>query len=81
MTTKVHGFAIALTAIALGATCPAWGQFMSNYPVIIVPPPAQNYATPKPTPKRAAPDKPKPPPDSAQDPPVRPHYQGRTLVY
>jgi hypothetical protein len=72
---------IRLTAgvalFALGTPFPACAQFFSNYPVIIVPPPAQNYTLPKPTPK-PPPDKPKPPAQAAPAPAG--HYQGRTFV-
>ena len=52
--------AAGVAFFALGTPFPACAQFFSNYPVIIVPPPAQNYTLPKPTPK-PPPDKPKPP--------------------
>ena len=44
--------AFAMASLAwLGANAPACAQFMSNYPVIVVPPPpAQNLFVPKPQP-------------------------------
>ena len=70
-------FAFALTLVAFGAPLPASGQYLP--PLIIVPPPAQNYAVPKPAPKPSA-DKPKPTADVP--PPAKPagRYQGRTFV-
>jgi hypothetical protein len=66
---------------AFGAPFPAHGQFMSNYPIIIVPPPAQEYVLPKPAPKSPPPDRPKPPDAPAQAAPAPSgHYQGRTFV-
>jgi hypothetical protein len=70
------GRAAALALVACAAPLPAAAQYFP--PVMIIVPPAQNYATPKPTPK--PPDKPKP----ATDPPsaAKPagHYQGQTFV-
>jgi hypothetical protein len=72
--------AAGVALFALGAPFPASAQIFSNYPVIIVPPPAQNYALPKPAPK-PPPDKPKPPDTPAQAAPAPAgHYQGRTFV-
>ena len=79
MTAKVLGLTIVLVALVLGATFPARGQFAPNYPVIIVPPPAQNYAAPKPAPKSTTPDKPKPSASAPEPPPgPAPRYQGQT---
>jgi hypothetical protein len=71
-------FAGALALVAIGAPLPAAGQYFPPV-LVIVPPPAQNYATPKPAPK--------PPPDKAKPmtnapPPTKPagHYQGQTFV-
>jgi hypothetical protein len=71
-------FAAALALVAVGAPLPACGQYFPPA-LIIVPPPAQNYATPKPAPK-PPPDKPKPAANST--PPAKPagHYQGQTFV-
>ena len=84
MTTKVLGeilgSAIGLAMIASSATLPAQAQF-ANYPIIIVPPPAQNYGAPKPDARAQTATKPKPPPsapDSAPIPSCR--YQGQTRV-
>ena len=52
-------FAAALALLAFGAPLPACGQFIYP-PLVIVPPAAQNYATPKPAP-RPPPPKPNPP--------------------
>jgi hypothetical protein len=55
---------------------PACAQF--NYPMIIVPPPAQNYVAPSPAPKAP------PPPDKPADAPnprdVSQCYQGRAKI-
>ena len=64
-------------ALAVAANPPAQAQFMTgNYPVIIVPPPAQNFVVPKP--------KPTPPPKTNDAPPPAPDqskcYQGRARV-
>jgi hypothetical protein len=77
MKTNTFRLAAGVGLIAFGAPFPACGQFFSNYPVIIVPPPAQNYVVPKPRPKQP-PDKSKP----ADPPPTEPtgRYQGRTYV-
>jgi hypothetical protein len=70
-------FAAGLALVAFGAPFPACGQFFYP-PVIIVPPPAQDYATPKPAPK------PPPPKPKAADtaPQAKPtgHYEGRVYV-
>jgi len=73
-------FAAGVAFIAFGSPFPAYGQLFTNYPVIIVPPPAQNYVLPKPAPK-SPPDRPKPPDTPAQAAPAPAgHYQGRTFV-
>jgi hypothetical protein len=60
--------------VAFAAPLPAAGQYFP--PLIIVPPPAQDYSAPRPKPQ---PDKPKPsnavPPDAPKG-----HYQGRTFI-
>jgi len=70
-------FAAGAALIAFGAASPACGQYFPP-PLIIVPPPAQNYATPRPPPKQS-PERPKP---SDTVPPDRPrgHFQGRTFI-
>jgi hypothetical protein len=74
-------FASGVALFAFGSAFPAYGQFISNYPVIIVPPPAQDYVLPKPAPRSPppAPARPKPPDAPAQSAPPG-HYQGRTFV-
>jgi hypothetical protein len=69
--------AAALALAAAGAPLPAASQYFPPA-LIIVPPPAQNYPVPKPTPK--PPDKPKP--TAGAPPPAKPagHYQGQTFV-
>jgi hypothetical protein len=68
--------AAAVAAVAFAAPLPAAGQYFP--PLIIVPPPAQDYAAPRPKPQ-PPPDKPKPsnavPPDAPKG-----HYQGRTFI-
>jgi hypothetical protein len=78
MKTKVCGLAMSAAIIALGAPLPASAQFFSNYPVIVVPPPAQNYVLPKP-PKPPL-EKPKPPDAPTTEPQPQQTYQGRTHV-
>ena len=57
MKTKAFRIAGGVALLAFGAPLPACAQF--TYPMIIVPPPAQNYVVPKPAPKA-------PPPEQAQ---------------
>jgi hypothetical protein len=66
--------------LALAAICaplPVAGQYFPP-PLIIVPPPTQNYAAPRPAPK-PPPEKPKPPDTPPQAKPTG-HYEGRTYV-
>ena len=77
MTARTIGSTISLSVILSGAAAPALAQFAPNYPVIIVPPPAQNYAAPKPESRTAAPSKPKPPADTPQPTPTQ-NYRGQT---
>jgi hypothetical protein len=67
-------FAGGFVFLSIGAPFPACGQFM--YPVIVVPPPAQDYGASKPKP---SPDKPK-----VADVPAQTskggHYEGRIWV-
>jgi len=83
MKTKAFRIAGGVALLALGSPFPARAQFFSNYPVIIVPPPAQNLVMPpRPAPK-PAPAKPNasaPPPDTPNGPDVTQCYQGRTKV-
>jgi hypothetical protein len=78
MKTNARRFAAALALVAFGAPFPACGQYFPP-PLIIVPPPAQNYAIPKPAP-RAPPARPKPPADTPPQPKPTGHYEGRTYV-
>jgi hypothetical protein len=78
MKTNAVRLAAGLAVVALGAPAPASGQYFPP-PLIIVPPPAQEYAVPKPAPK-PPPAQPKP---QADTPPQRKptgHYEGRTYV-
>src|SRR5208283_3317081 len=82
---KASVLRLAAASLALAvAAAPAEAQFMSNYPVINVPPPpAQNFVLP-PKPKPPAPR----PDASAQSPATTPNspepgqcsYQGRTKI-
>ncbi len=81
MKTKAFRIAGGVALLAFGAPLPACAQF--NYPMIIVPPPAQNYVLPKPAPKTPPPEKPKPAekPAGALNPgDVSQCYQGRTKI-
>jgi hypothetical protein len=83
MTTKVFGLTMSLGLLAFAASSPARGQFMSNYPVIIVPPPAQNLVLPpKPKPaQRATQPAPAAPPSDAPAQAQGPcRFQGQTRV-
>jgi hypothetical protein len=73
---NVVGRAAALTLIAWAAPVPASAQYFP--PVMIIVPPAQNYAAPKPAPN-PAPDKQKPDDAPSPDGP-KGHYQGRTFI-
>ncbi len=80
MKTRAFRIAGGVALLALGAPFPACAQFISNYPVIIVPPPpAQNYVLPKPAPKALRPEKPKPA-EAPNGPDVSQCYAGRTKV-
>jgi hypothetical protein len=69
--------AAGLALVTVGAPLPATAQYFP--PALIIVPPAQNYAAPKPAPRPPPPDKPKP---AADTPPTKPagHYQGQTFV-
>ena len=72
---------LATAALVFAASVPAHAQFMSNYPVIVVPPPpAQNLIAPKPAPKPAQPSKANPQPPDTPPPNLGNCYQGRTKV-
>jgi hypothetical protein len=68
-------FAAGLGLFAVGAPFPACAQFFYP-PIVIVPPPTENYPTPKP---KTPPDRPKPADSSTQAKPGG-HYEGRTWV-
>ncbi len=71
----------ACLAFALGAGAPAEAQFMTNYPVIIVPtPPAQNLVLPPKAMSKPAQAKPNAPDATNTPPPIQCHYQGQTRV-
>jgi hypothetical protein len=78
MRTNAFRFAAGLMLIAFGAPFPASGQYLPP-PLIIFPPPAQDYAAPRPVLKPPPPDKPKPSDTSGQTKPTG-RYQGRTFV-
>lgn len=79
MKTNAARFAAGLALVAFGAPLPARGQYFP--PLIIVPPPAQDYGAPKPPPEPARrPATPKPPPDTSPQTKPSGHYQGRTYV-
>jgi hypothetical protein len=71
-------FAAGLALVAIGAPLPASAQYFPPV-MIIVPPAAQDYTTPKAAPK-PPPDKPKPAANTSS--PTKPagHYQGQTFV-
>src|ERR1700677_1106290 len=70
--------AAALALVAFAAPLPARAQYFPPA-LIIVPPPAQDYAAPRPAPK---PQPPKPRPAAETPPPAKStgHYQGQTFV-
>jgi hypothetical protein len=77
MKTNAVRFAAGLAILAVGAPFPARGQFIYP-PVFVVPPPAENYSTPKPA-ARPPPDRSKPADAPGQTKPAG-HYEGRTFV-
>jgi hypothetical protein len=80
MKSKILGLAAGF-ALVVAANAPAEAQYMSNYPVIIVPPPpAQNLSLPKPAPKPAQPATTAPPPASPPPPDQSKCYQGRAKL-
>jgi hypothetical protein len=78
MRTNAIRFVAGIALVAIGAPLPASAQYFPPV-LVIVPPAAQNYATPKAAPK-PPPDRPKSAADT--DPSARPkgHYQGQTFV-
>jgi len=79
MKTKIYQIIIIALMVAFGAFHPAQAQ-LYPYPVIIVPPPAQNLVVPKPAARAAMPDKPNPPSAGDAPAPLKCHYQGQTRV-
>ena len=63
MKTNAVRFAAGLALVAFGAPFSAFGQYFPP-PLIVVPPPAQEYARPRPAPE-PPPPKPSPPNDAA----------------
>ena len=81
MKNKAFRIAGGVALLAFGAPLPARAQF--SYPMIIVPPPAQNYVAPKLAPKAPPPEKPRPadkPADASNPGDASQCYQGRTKV-
>ena len=78
MKTNAAQLAAGLALVAFGAPFPASGQYFPP-PLIIVPPPAQEYSKPKPVPN-PAPPKPKAPADTPPQTKPSGHYEGRTFV-
>ena len=74
--------AFGFVAVALAASAPARAQFMTNYPVIIVPPPpAQNtYAPRVVAPRKPAETAPAKPQDDQATTSPRCRYMGQTRV-
>ena len=68
--------AAGLTVFAICAPLPAGAQFFYP-PIVIVPPPNENYPTPKPKPP---PDKPNPAGTTPTQAKPAGHYEGRTFV-
>jgi hypothetical protein len=79
MRTNAVRLVAGLAMVAFGAPVPASGQYFPP-PLIIVPPPAQEYAVPKPAPKPLPPARPKQPADTPPQPKPTGHYEGRTYV-
>lgn len=80
MATKISCLRVTLVMYALGAPFPAQAQFMTSLPpVIVIPPPTQNYTGVKSTNRSATPDRLKAAVD-APEPAQTPVYQGRSLV-
>ena len=78
MKTNAVRFAAGLALVAFGAPFPASGQYFPPA-LIIVPPPAQEYATPKPA-LKPPPARTRPPADAPAQPKPPGHYEGRTYV-
>jgi hypothetical protein len=73
---RISRLGVGVAVLAVAASPPAEAQFMTgSYPVIIVPPPAQNFVVPKP--------KSTPPPKTNDAPPAPDQikcYEGRARV-
>jgi hypothetical protein len=67
-----------MALIAVCASFPASAQYLPP-PLIFVPPPAQEYAAPKQSPKPAQPDRSKLS-DAPADAKPKGHYQGRLFI-
>ena len=78
MKTNAVRFAVGLALVAFATPFPASAQYFPPI-LMVVPPPAQNYAAPKPAPKSQPP---KPKPEADIPPPAKStgHYQGQTFV-
>ena len=70
-----------VAGMALVSVCTPFPASSQYFPptLIIVPPPAQEYAAPKQAPKPAQRDSPKPP-DTSADAKPKGHYQGRSFI-
>ena len=68
MKTKVVGAMIGLAL--MGFDCPAKSQF-AYPPIVVVPPPAQNYVAPKSEAKTPSANRPKTSADTRQSPPAQ----------
>ncbi|MGB7972919.1 MAG: hypothetical protein WCF81_00925 [Roseiarcus sp.] len=78
MKANVIRWAAALAPIVFAAPLPATAQYFP--PALIIVPPAQDYAAPRPAPKpQPQPDKAKPS-DALQSDGPKGHYRGRTFV-
>jgi hypothetical protein len=72
---------LSIVAGLLLAAVPAQAQFMTNYPVIIVPPPpAQNVVVPRPSPTTTQLDRQFPPSPNPSPDPRQCTYHGRVKV-
>jgi hypothetical protein len=72
-------FTAGLALVAFVAPFPASAQYFPPI-LMVVPPPAQNYANPKPAPKPQQPPKPNPAADIPPPAKQTGHYQGQTFV-
>ncbi len=79
MKTNAARFAAGLALMSVGAPAPASGQYFPP-PLIMVPPPAQDYSAPKPVPRSGQPSERQRPPADTPPQTRRGHYEGRTYV-